>query len=94
MTRAQQIGVIMGLLLVAALTALRTGDPQSLKFAREATFDEYQRLAPRAFERTPARIIDIDEASLQDFGQWPWPRDRKAALVNRLSEMGASAIAL
>jgi CHASE2 domain-containing sensor protein len=93
MTRAQQIGVIMGLLLVAALTALRMGDPQSLKFAREATFDEYQRLAPRAFERMPVRVIDIDEASLQEFGQWPWPRDRMAALVNRLSEMGASAIA-
>jgi adenylate cyclase len=93
MTHAQQIGVIIGLLLVAALTILRASDPQPLKLAREATFDQYQRIAPRAFENVPVRVIDIDEASLREFGQWPWPRDRMAALVNRLSEMGASAIA-
>lgn len=93
MTHTQQIGVVIGLLLVAALTILRATDPQPLKLAREATFDEYQRMAPRAFESMPVRVVDIDEASLQQFGQWPWPRDRMAALVNKLSEMGASAIA-
>jgi hypothetical protein len=41
----------------------------------------------------PLRVIDIDEASLRQFGQWPWPRDRVAVLVEALSEMGASAIA-
>jgi adenylate cyclase len=93
MTRAQQLGVIIGLLIVAALTLLRAGDPPLLRQARDVTFDEYQRLAPRPFQNMPVRIIDIDEASLREFGQWPWPRDRIAALVNRLSEMGASAIA-
>ena len=64
MTRAQQIGVIMGLCIVAALTALRASDPPPLKLIRDATFDEYQRIAPRAFEDLPVRVIDIDEASL------------------------------
>ena len=41
----------------------------------------------------PVRVVDIDEASLRQFGQWPWPRDRLATLVDKLSEMGASAIA-
>jgi adenylate cyclase len=93
MTRAQQVGVIIGLAIVAALTILRASDPPLLKQAREVTFDEYQRLAPRAFENLPVRVIDIDEASLREFGQWPWPRDRIATLVDRLSDMGASAIA-
>ena len=93
MTRAQQVGVIIGLAIVAALTILRASDPQLLRQAREVTFDEYQRIAPRAFENMPVRVVDIDEASLREFGQWPWPRDRMAALVDRLSEMGASAIA-
>jgi adenylate cyclase len=93
MTRAQQVGVIIGLAIVAALTILRASDPQLLRQAREVTFDEYQRLAPRTFENLPVRVIDIDEASLREFGQWPWPRDRIATLVDRLSEMGASAIA-
>ena len=93
MTRAQFAGVFIGLLIVAGLTILRASDPQPLKLARAATFDEYQRIAPRAFENMPVRVIDIDEASLRELGQWPWPRDRMAALVDRLSEMGASAIA-
>ncbi len=93
MTRAQQLGVVIGLLIVAALTVLRASDPPQLKLAREATFDQYQHWAPRAFEQMPVRVVDIDEDSLRQFGQWPWPRNRMAALVERLSEMGASAIA-
>ncbi len=93
MTRTQQIGVLIGLLIVAALTALRAGDPSLLRQARDVTFDEYQRIAPRPFEPVPVHVIDIDEASLKEFGQWPWPRDRLAHLVERLSEMGAAAIA-
>jgi adenylate cyclase len=93
MTRAQQIGVIVGLIIVAALTLLRAYDPLPLRVAREITFDEYQRLAPRAFQQMPVRVVDIDEASLRAFGQWPWPRDRIADLVTRLTDIGASAIA-
>ncbi len=93
MTLLQQAGLIIGLCLVAALTILRGTDPQSLRLAREATFDLYQRWAPRSFENMPVRVIDVDEASLRQFGQWPWPRDRLAALVDKLSEMGASAVA-
>ncbi len=86
-TRAQQIGVVIGSAIVAALTILRASDPQLLRLARDLTFDQYQRLVPRAFESLPVRVIDIDEASLREFGQWPWPRNRIAALVDRLSDM-------
>ncbi|RVG06276.1 CHASE2 domain-containing protein, partial [Sinorhizobium meliloti] len=93
MARTQLVGVIIGLAIVAALTVLRATDPPLLRLARDLTFDEYQRLAPRSFENVPVRVVDIDEASLKEFGQWPWPRDRVAALVDRLSEIGAAAIA-
>lgn len=93
MTRAQQIGVILGLVIVAVLSVLRASNPPLLSIVRDLTFDQYQRLAPRAFEKLPVVVVDIDEASLREFGQWPWPRDRIAAIVNRLSDMGASAIA-
>ncbi|MEK1932598.1 MAG: adenylate/guanylate cyclase domain-containing protein [Pararhizobium sp.] len=93
MTRAQQVGVIVGLVIVVILTILRASDPQLMRQAREVAFDEYQRIAPRAFEDLPVRVIDIDEASLKEFGQWPWPRDRMAMLVDRLSEAGVAAIA-
>ena len=38
-------------------------------------------------------IVDIDEASLQALGQWPWPRTLLAELVARLQQAGAAAIA-
>src|SRR5262245_20646248 len=93
MSRAQLTGLVMGFSLVAALTALRASDPEPLKLARDATFDQFQRIAPRTFEELPVRVIDIDEESLRELGQWPWPRDRLALLVDRLAEMGAAAIA-
>jgi adenylate cyclase len=93
MGRGQLTGVVLGLSLVAALTALRASDPQPLKLARDATFDQFQRVAPRPFEHLPVRVVDIDEESLRKLGQWPWPRDRLALLVDRLAEMGAAAIA-
>ncbi len=56
-------------------------------------FDEYLRLKPREYEPTPVRVIDIDDDSLERFGQWPWPRTLLAKLVDRLNEFGAAAIA-
>lgn len=40
---------------------------------------------------TPA-IIDLDEASLETLGQWPWPRHLVARLVKQLTESGVAAI--
>ena len=58
-------------------------------------FDQYQRWKPRpyAFDQ-PVRIVEIDEESLKRLGQWPWPRERLAALVEALKRAGAAAIAL
>jgi len=39
-------------------------------------------------------IVDIDEKSLQQYGQWPWPRYRIAILLEKLSGLGAQSIGL
>lgn len=39
-------------------------------------------------------IVHIDEKSLAEFGQWPWPRYRLALLIDRIRELGASAVGL
>ncbi|NEW90778.1 adenylate/guanylate cyclase domain-containing protein [Rhodopseudomonas sp. BR0M22] len=82
------------LLMLLALTALRTYEPRIVTETKERVFDAYQRLKPRQpAEDLPVRIVDIDEASLATFGQWPWPRTRLAALTKRLAELGAGVIA-
>jgi adenylate cyclase len=81
------------LALLALLLGLRVADPPLLERARNAVFDEYQRLKPRPWSDVNVRIVGIDDQSLERLGQWPWPRTLIAALVDRLGEMGAAAVA-
>ncbi|WDP93357.1 MAG: CHASE2 domain-containing protein [Desulfobacter sp.] len=39
-------------------------------------------------------IVDIDETSLSQIGQWPWPRYRLAQMLTALSAMAPEAVAL
>jgi adenylate cyclase len=39
-------------------------------------------------------IVDIDEESLKQYGQWPWPRYRIAILLDKLRNLGALSIGL
>ncbi len=39
-------------------------------------------------------IIAIDDRSLQQLGQWPWPRSTHARLLDRLHQAGAERVAL
>ncbi len=84
---------LLGLLLVAALLALRVADPAPVAGLRFAAFDLYQQLKPREITRQPVAIVDLDDASIAELGQWPWPRDRLAEMVDRIMADGAAAIA-
>ncbi|MFT5700743.1 MAG: adenylate cyclase [Desulforhopalus sp.] len=37
-------------------------------------------------------IINIDERSLAELGQWPWPRYHIAKILNNLHKAGAASI--
>jgi adenylate cyclase len=39
-------------------------------------------------------IVDIDDDSLREHGQWPWPRYKIARMLHRLAEAGAAAIGI
>ncbi|HEX5665883.1 MAG TPA: adenylate/guanylate cyclase domain-containing protein [Hyphomicrobium sp.] len=84
--------VLMGVVLAAAVL-LRIFDPTPVARMRLAIFDSLLMSAPRPIDETfPVRILDIDEASLAEFGQWPWPRTRLADIITRLNEAGARTI--
>jgi adenylate cyclase len=80
-------------LLLLALVPLRIVDPPPLEELRLRTFDFYQSLRPRQTVARPVTIVDIDETSLKEIGQWPWPRTIVADLVTQLTQLGAVAIA-
>jgi adenylate cyclase len=92
-SRLHGLALALGAAILIGCAALRVSDPYELRFGRELVFDEFQRLAPRPYTPRPVRIVDIDEASLATLGQWPWPRDELARLVDRLHDLGAAGIA-
>jgi len=80
-------------ILIGALF-VRAADPVDLSRLRDFAFDGFQRLKPRAVaEDLPVRIVDIDEVSLAEYGQWPWPRTVLATLIDKLAAKGAAVIA-
>lgn len=87
-------GRAFGIVLLIALVALRVWDPAALQLLRLKTFDLYQIAKPRIPASRPVVIVDIDEASLNTLGQWPWPRTLVAKLVERIAASGAAAIGL
>src|SRR5262249_17585567 len=86
--------VIVALLVLLNALILRASDPQGLARLRDFAFDSYQRLQPREVPADmPVRIVDIDEAALAEYGQWPWPRNLLARLVDKLTEKNVAVIA-
>ncbi|MEQ1771526.1 MAG: CHASE2 domain-containing protein, partial [Devosia sp.] len=90
--RRRLLPTLLGLVLVLVLAFIRAADPYPVLVAREITFDLYQRAVPRTGPEGPVRVVDIDERSLAEVGQWPWPRDKLALLTERLARLGAAAI--
>jgi adenylate cyclase len=84
--------LLLGAVILGALT-VRVWDPAPVARLRALVFDLYQQMSPRSFNpELPVRIADIDEESLRQFGQWPWPRTLLANLVRKLHENGAASI--
>jgi len=88
--RARLAGlVVLGLLLVAAWL----GSPLQQRL-QLAWFDAYQASAPRKIKSMPAVVVAIDEKSLAELGQWPWPRTVLADLVKAINRAGPAAIGI
>ena len=84
----------LGITLLAAILAIYYANPRPGEFLRLKTFDFYQTLQPRKSKELPipVPIIDVDEASLEKYGQWPWPRTLLGQLTDRLRESGVGVI--
>ena len=83
--------VPMAVLLTAV--ALQLWQPYPIEFTRNLVFDQYNRWLPRQEQDSPVVFIDIDEASLERIGQFPWPRSVFADLVEKMTGYGTAAIA-
>lgn len=87
------IGRTMALCLLLPSLYLQILDPAFLVNIRNRVFDYYQQWQPRIPPETrPVAVLDIDEKSLLQLGQWPWPRNYLGALVQNATQLGAVVI--
>ena len=86
--------ILPGALALLAVLALQLADVAALTRVGQLVFDSYVRAEPRQYQPVPVKVVDIDEASIRQFGQWPWPRTEIARLIQELGSAGASVVAL
>ena len=84
---------IICLLFTIFLLIIRTYDPFFVETARLKSFDFYQR-GQEKVDSDSVCIVEIDEASLDKNGQWPWPRNIIADSVVKAYESGAALVVL
>jgi CHASE2 domain-containing sensor protein len=68
--------------------------PYLFSLAGHKVYDSMVRSLPQYGERLDPVVIDLDERSLAEFGQWPWPRYRVAQLLDKLNRLDPRAVGL
>jgi serine phosphatase RsbU (regulator of sigma subunit) len=82
------------LLLAVLLLGLLLPRLPGLELLRATAFDSYQTLRPRVPRMAPVVIVAIDEESLREYGQWPWPRTWLARIVGAVAAARPAAIGI
>ena len=91
--RIVSIERLLGSSLLAALLVVQFVDPYPVELLRLKMFDQYQKWQPRTVTLRPVVIVDLDERSLAEIGQWPWSRAVIAQMVQNLFQQGAALVA-
>jgi CHASE2 domain-containing sensor protein/serine phosphatase RsbU (regulator of sigma subunit) len=84
----------VGFLMLIAFALLSVFSPLSFNSVRLALFDQYQNLSPRTLQSDPVVVVTIDEETLAALGQWPWPRNYLALLIDSIAKAHPAAIGL
>jgi adenylate cyclase len=93
--RAFSFDRLIGLAMLAAFVTVYWINPFPVEFTRNKTFDFFEKIKPRPIPApgtSPVIIIDLDEESLNEVGQWPWPRNIIADMVRNLFVMGVGVV--
>ena len=89
------IVTLLSLVIAILLGLTRISDPEIIEIMRLKYFDILQKKNPRETKgNTYSVIVDIDEKSLREIGQWPWPRTVLADLFKKSKESGMLVLGL
>lgn len=83
-----------GLAISVAICLIYLIHPSFITSTNNRATDVIMSLAPSKQPSGSVLIVDIDESSLAEHGQWPWPRDLLARLLGTIEKSGATSIGL
>lgn len=86
--------LVLGVVLTLLGAAVCLWPPPLAVFLDGKVYDSFMRSAPSRPVSASVAVVDLDEASLERMGQWPWPRHRVARLLGKIQESGAAATGL
>ena len=78
-SRKLQFLILIAFMII--LGGVATSQNRAVSTIRNFAFDNLNRMDQRQAS-DQVLIVDIDEQSLDRIGQWPWPRDVIAKMVN------------
>jgi len=82
------------LIITCTIALMYIYEPLFLKYLNRKLFDVFLEKVHSTQTTGVPFIVDVDEASLNEFGQWPWPRYRVAQLLVKIQNAGAKVVAL
>jgi PAS domain S-box-containing protein len=86
--------LITGLIISSLLSLVYLSQPSFVRSTNNRTLDVVMNLANGRAASGTIVIVDVDEKSLNRFGQWPWPRNVLARLLRTINDSAASSIGL
>jgi signal transduction histidine kinase/CheY-like chemotaxis protein len=86
--------LIPGLLMTLLMAGIFILRPTFLDSLQYKVYDFFAKAHPQRIGSDLPVVVAIDEKTVQEFGQWPWPRYRMALLAEKINRLGPSGIAL
>ena len=83
---------LYGLVITALFSLLYIFEPPFIRFLELRFYDAVLRSNPIEKPAEDIAVVAVDEKSLKEFGQWPWPRYLVARLLEKIREQEPAAV--
>jgi hypothetical protein len=83
-----------GSIVIISLSLLFFFPPKTIRSLLDNSTDLLLRTSRMPTSEIAVVIVEIDETSLKSYGQWPWPRNLIAELLDAIHRAGATSIGI
>ena len=92
--KTRAIIILSGIAMTILIATSYVFTPPYLNLLELKLYDAIFQQTYEKSEPTSVSIVDIDDNSLEAFGQWPWPRYRVALLLQKIHLAGARVVGI